>query len=426
MKKIILWSVTGILILGICSATIWWMSRPQVIQLDKNTKLTLLGVEYGKHHKFPKIATTGRRNFGGPNSFDTTNDALVVYVLQETKGQNHYGWQALVYDRAETTCVQSWARQWNQAGANKQIAAFQLDAFPRRDSEFFVRFQSWSGGQRLSKDKFVIVNPARGKTFSKWTPDPLPSTQSDGDLDVTLSKLVTAPSPWGREGIAKNDPANQVVLFDFDVQQKGQSVTNWRPVYVETSDATGNDIKGSVNEYDPNGTPVGYFYQNGLWPNESAWKVRLEFSRTSGFNDDELWSVTNIPVRAGTQQDAWNYWNSPRNGGKTNAPFAETTINGVHLKMFPALQYVSQNGNNGKVVGITLQTDPDLDSAGMRMTPLSATDDAGHELKNQGASWTSSSFHYEFGEARKVDSVNVTIALHKSRLVEFMIKPTKQ
>src|SRR6185437_13565905 len=129
MKKIILWSVVGILIVGICATGIWWLRRPQVIQLDKNTTLTLLGVEYGKHHKFPKISSTGnRRNSGGqPNSFDTTNDTLVVWILQETKGQNRYGWQAFISDGAETAGVTSWAIQWNSAGANKQIAAVQVD-----------------------------------------------------------------------------------------------------------------------------------------------------------------------------------------------------------------------------------------------------------------------------------------------------------
>src|SRR5581483_1942970 len=149
MKKIILWSIVGILILGICIAGIWWLRRPQVIQLDKNTTLTLLGVEYGKHHKFPKVSTTaGRRNSDGSQSWDTTNDTLVVYILQETKGQNRFGWQALVCDTAETASIQSWAQHYNQAGMNKQISALQLDAFPRRDNKFILRFQSWGpGGQ---------------------------------------------------------------------------------------------------------------------------------------------------------------------------------------------------------------------------------------------------------------------------------------
>jgi hypothetical protein len=198
------------------------------------------------------------------------------------------------------------------------------------------------------------------------------------------------------------------------------TATNWRPVQAETSDATGNHLTGWVNEYHSSGQTEGFFYQSLLWPNEAAWKVRLEFSRTSGFNDDELWSVTNIPVRAGSQQDSWNFRGN--RSGKTNAAFAETTINGVHVKLFPALQYASQNGNGGKVVGVSLQTDPDADTAGMRITP-SATDKQGRKLNNQGSSWGGGSYQYEFAESRPVDSINVTIALHKSRFVEFMVKP---
>ena len=92
---------------------------------------------------------------------------------------------------------------------------------------------------------------------------------------------------------------NKGVEIDFDAQQKGQSATNWRPVQIETTDATGNYIKGWINNYRQNGEMSGYFYQPGLWPDEPAWKVRVEFSRTSGFNADELWSVTNIPVQRG-------------------------------------------------------------------------------------------------------------------------------
>ena len=41
-------------------------------------------------------------------------------------------------------------------------------------------------------------------------------------------------------------------------------------------------------------------YQWGLWPDVSPWKLRVEMSQTSGFNDDELWTVTNVPVNPGS------------------------------------------------------------------------------------------------------------------------------
>src|SRR5208282_2351392 len=84
--KILLWSVVGILVIGIAAGAIMWLARPQVITLKDGTKLTFAGVSYGKHHSAPKIkgASAGARRGGG--SIDTTNDTLVVWVLSEQKG----------------------------------------------------------------------------------------------------------------------------------------------------------------------------------------------------------------------------------------------------------------------------------------------------------------------------------------------------
>jgi hypothetical protein len=432
MKKIILWSVVSILILGLASAVFWWLRRPQIITLSDGTKLTLLGVDYGTHHKFPTVKTTGRRMNGG-GLIDTTNDTLFVWILSEHKANQWPNYQVVAYDEAATACVTSQSSNSRQVKTGMDILGVQLNAFPRHDRNIYLRIMNYGQrGEQVAKGQFVIANPARGKTFSKWTPDPLPNTQSDGDLDVTLTKLVAdAPSPYNRgNGVPKNDPINKIVQITFDLQQKGQSATNWRPVSVQTTDATGNDVKGWINGYRQNGEEDGYFYQPGLWPGEPAWKVRLEFSRTAGFTGDELWSVTNLPVRAGSQQDIQNSWSwgNQINSGRAPAAFAETTVNDVHVKIFPAIQYTNPNqgnGGNGKVVGIIIKTDPDVESTGMRLTPLSVTDDQGRTLNNRSSSWGGGNFQYEFPEPRTIESMSVTIALHKSRFVEFTVKPQK-
>lgn len=431
MKKIVLWSVISILIIGILAASTWWLRRPQIITLSDGMKLTLVGVTYGKHHVAPKIKIAGGRARDGVARIDSTNDTVVVWIEAEHKPNQYPNYQLMVYDKANTACVSTWTRTQSQIKNGVEIQGFMLGAYPRRDSKIYLHIMSYGQrGEQLAKGQFVVSNPARGKIFSNWTPDPLPNTQSDGDLDVTLNKLVAnAPSPYTRNGISKNDPAGKVVQIDFDAQQKGQSVTNWRPVQVETTDATGNYIKGYINDYHQNGETSGYFYQPGLWPDEPAWKVRVEFSRTAGFSDDELWSVTNIPVRPGSQQDAQISWGN-QGSDRAKPAFAETTLNGIHVKLFPAIQYTSPNygngGGNGKVVSVTFKTDPDPESSGLRLTPLSVTDDQGHPLNHQGASWGGGNFQYEFPEPRNIESVNVTIALHKSRFVEFTIKPAKQ
>ena len=429
MKKIILWSIVSLVVAGLAVNAFLWLHKTQTITLADGTKLTLLGVEYGKHHKFPAVKTKSgvRRNYGGgPSSFDTTNATLVVWILQETKGNNQrYSWQPLIYDRAETACVQSWPRNWNQAGVNRQVAAAQLDAFPRHDRKFFLRVQSWDNhGQRVSKEQFVISNPARVASSPKWTPESLPDTQSDGDLDVTLTKLVTGvQSPYNRgNGVPRNDPSTKGVQLDFDVQQKGQSATNWSPVRVVTSDATGNSVQGWINAFNMNGQESGYFYREGLWPDEPAWKLRLEFSRTSGFGNDEIWAVNDVPVQPGTQQDAGNLWG---NFGRTKPAFAEATVNGIHVKLFPAIQYSDPNNGGAQAVSFYLKTDPDPEAEGMRLTVLQADDDQGRDLQSRGSSWGGGNYQYEYVNTRSAKALNLTFAIHKSRFVEFTAKPAK-
>jgi hypothetical protein len=330
----------------------------------------------------------------------------------------------MVYDKANTACVSTYSRTQSQIKNGVEIQGFMLDAYPRWDRKIVLRAMSYGQrGQQVSKEQFVVSNPARS-SFAKWTPDSLPNTQSDGDLDVTLTKLVAdAQSPYNRgSGVPRNDPMNKCVQLDFDIQQKGQAVTNWRPVRVDTSDAAGNHVRGWINDFRQNGQKVGYFYQSGLWPDEPAWKLRLEFSRTSGFSDDEIWAVTNVPAQPGSQQDVWNYGNP--GGGKS--AFAEATVNGIHLKLFPAIQYQDQNQGGGQSVSFSIKADPDPESEGMRVTVLKATDDQDRVLQNRGSSWGGGNYQYQYSNARNVKTLNLTLVLHKSRFVEFTVKPAKQ
>ncbi len=146
-------------------------------------------------------------------------------------------------------------------------------------------------------------------------------------------------------------------------------------------------------------------------------------TRTSGFKDDEVWTVQNLPLHPGSQQDLNNY--GPN--GRTEAAFAETTLNGVHLKIFPAIQFTDQNSQNGqKSGGIRLQADPDPETLQMRMGLASLTDDQGHELQGWGPNGGGGVFSFQIFNLRNANSLNITIAIHKSRFVEFTVKPAKQ
>jgi hypothetical protein len=421
--KILLWSVVGILVVGIAVGAIVWLSRPQVITLKDGTRMTLMEVSYGKHHVAPKIKSSARARSGG-GLIDTTNDTLVVWVLSEKKG-NRAGPndQLMVYDPANTACVSSWARDYTQIKNGTTLEGFLLDAYPKRDGKIVLRVAAYSNnglGYQLSKGQFVIANPSRGP-FPKWTAEPLPDTQSDGDLNVTLTRLICGVEGFQRG--SKNDPMNKAVLAAFRTEQNGVVMTNWQPYRIAMSDATGNQIQNNSWSNRRENEEAVMVYQWGLWPDEPTWKLNVEMTRTSGFKDDEEWTVQNLPVKTGSQQDLNNYSRNNR----TNAAFAETTLSGVHLRMFPAVQFTDQNlGNGQKMGGIRLQVDPEPETLQMRMGVGSLTDEQGHNLRSWGPNGGGGNETIQIQDLRNAKTLNVTIAIHKSRFLEFTVKPAKQ
>jgi hypothetical protein len=409
--------------------------EPQVIHLDDHTKLTLLGTSSGSHHMAP-----GYENLRTANWIYTATNTTVVWIEEEHEPGKRPSYQLLVSDRANTGCVNIEPRQGSFVNANVTLQSFVLTAFPRWDKETILRVRPYMGTP--SKEQFVLINPAPG-TIAPWTPEPLPTTKSDGDLEVTLTKLIAGvPMPY-REGTSRaptKDPANQCVHFDFDFRQNGQSTTNWQAWPVQTSDASGNWSRGSIYAYPKHGVSPsypdrihpsfppendGYYFQPGLWP-EEPWKVRLEFIQRAGFSDDEMVTFTNLPVRSGSQQDADDEWTW--DASKTNFKcVAKAVVNGAHLQLLPPLLVANRWQSSEKDIRIIVMASPDFKPQGMNLTVVVATDDQGRKLWSfEKPSWAG---HYsiEFASVHDdVKSLNLKIALHKSRFVEFTVRPARQ
>lgn len=211
---------------------------------------------------------------------------------------------------------------------------------------------------------------------------------------------------------------------------------------VYTSDSTGNRVQSAMNSYPAGGIynyPTrdnlhpdmrmdGYYYGPGLWPGE-PWKVRLEFTRTSGFNDDEILTFTNLPVRIGTQEDADREWTLE--AITTNVTFTPGTASGVHVKVLSPLLFPDQQQNGQKFIRILLFAD--LGSAtinpvsqGLRLTLIEATDDQDRKVWSPFTPSWAGHFSLDFPQARDdIKTLNLKLALHKSRFVEFTVKPGK-
>jgi hypothetical protein len=403
--------------------------EPQVIHLDDQTKLTLLGTSHGLNHMAP-----GFENLRTANWIRTATNTTVVWIKEEHGPGKRPSYELLVSDRSNTGCVNLEPRQRSSVKDGVSLQSFLLTAFPRWDNETILRPRPYRGA--ASQEQFVLTNPMPA-TFALWTPEPLPSAKSDSDLEVTLTKLTAgAPVPY-REGSSRaptNDPANQCVHLDFDLRENGLPTTNWQAWPVQTTDVSGNHSRGLIYVYPKNGIYPshpdrihpsfppendGYYFQPGLWPDQ-PWKVRLELIRRFNFTDGEIVTFTNLPVKPGTKQD-WEDQRSAWGVSKTSFPFIVTpgTVNGVHLKLLPPLLVQDS-------VSVIVGADPDFNPQGMNLTVVAATDDQGRDLAHPfGSSWAG---HYDlnFPNVREIKTLNLKLALHKSRFVEFTIKPARQ
>jgi hypothetical protein len=414
--------------------------EPQVIHLDDGTKLTLLGTTYGYRHAPPHY-----EKFHGWNWIDTAKDTTVVWIEAEHKTNQWPSFELLVSDSSNSACVNiENGGGSSEVKAGVEIQGFRLLAYPRWDKETILRVRPYQGS--ISKEHFVITNPAPGAVAS-WTPKSLPDTESDGDLEVTLTKLVAgAPTPSWAGGILvpTNEPAKQCVHLNFDFRQNGQSTTNWVPWPVQTTDAAGNWSRGLIYAYPTNGVRQiwgrmkngayipppehygmdGYFYQPGLWPNQ-PWKVRLEFIQRSGFSEDEIVTFTNLTVMSGNQQDADNEWTWE--DGQTNFRcVADSMVNGVKWKLLPPLLIPDRDHPGQKRIRVDIHADSSPIARMMNLTLLQATDENRKEVATPfRGGGMAPHFVLEFPDARDIRTLNLKLAIHKSRFVEFTVKPEK-
>lgn len=179
-------------------------------------------------------------------------------------------------------------------------------AVPRRDKEIMVRYfgRDRSGTTNLGAIRFE--NPFWGE-FPQWEPETLPTAKRDGELEVTLTALVTGLGSWHHTqemsdgslelklGTKREDGANNSVVV-ADVHSTTNSNQVWRVNDVVLSDATGNWSDVGMRS-DPYYSPDGWYrFQGGLWTTENAWNVGLELCRIRGLEPFELLTFKNVPL----------------------------------------------------------------------------------------------------------------------------------
>jgi hypothetical protein len=434
---------------GLLAARRWVPARSPatwVAQLPDGTILRLEAVTYGKQHDFEPESSLwsslrrilpifpGRADF----SRGTDRDSLLCWVSRRDRASGKYlnlgSWgQTVALDEhgcriaasepqvlAGDTCA-----SWCAAGKPPPLAPpkyrfivglAELQPFPRRRRAFKLRFDDVNGRPLA---EFTVPNPAPGP-HPRWTPSPLPITKRDGDLSVTLTRLVRGEEAW----------MNPTFLF----RQNGKLTSEWETGEVTFSDATGNSAER---------------WRCTLCPYEPAWKLQTKLFRTARarFAPNELWTVRGVPVPkpgtasrlsgtgtlGGTTLDLLaiaaagtvSYSNgvptaqaSPgpgqlagTRGGSMSS--SSTTVNGVtreQLTVTMGLPHVAV-----AVPGIT---------ADHRLT-LRAVDDRGRQIISESGQGSFNKLFLSLDIPPGSKSLDLTFAIHTCRRVEFVVKPPR-
>jgi hypothetical protein len=286
-----------------------------------------------------------------------------------------------------------------------------LTVFPRRQKELTLRVSYRDNNNAVSRLKdFKFPNPAY-REYPTWTPETLPATKNDGDLEITLLKL-------GRQSDFRI-----ATEASFRTIQDGRPTADWQAERIWLSDATGNLVQ-SFNQSRPNREgeeTVGI--PRMLWSSEAAWKLRVEFSRkaTVVFATNELWIVRGLEVPRGS---------SAGSSFMTNWLGSKLEIRLKNGGFFARTGPVPRANYQIEVISDARRDD-------LRPTLVNIKDNHGRGVSINGSgrlqgllsgqAFDRYGMTHVYGVALPSDvvSVDVTLALQISRYAEFVVKPPR-
>ncbi|HXT38810.1 MAG TPA: hypothetical protein VN887_02185 [Candidatus Angelobacter sp.] len=327
-----------------------------------------------------------------------------------------------VFDEQGNFYDASWGA--NTLGFPGEVAqGWQIRAFPRRSKTVGLRFLApTADGGWTNAAEFVVRNPACAD-YPQWTPEPWPSTKSDGNLAVTLGEFQSGGRMSGNRGRGDEQTAPRKTRVAFDFTEADRPANgSWRIQKLTISDVTGNrwspylDFVDQDLDWATNGT-VEFF--GALWPGEDAWKLEAECVRTAGFSADELWEAPPIQLPAfGQLTDLTNNW---RHDGIAIRLIALASPNTDHSGSF---KWVAKwwGEDKNKVYSLALKLGPELKSH--RLSVVQAVDQDGREIEivqhgNQDYV-EQAVFLKPRPESR---GLKLTFALQRSRFVRFLARP---
>jgi hypothetical protein len=321
--------LTAAMVVGVVAALFFWVLPPPhpASRLPDGTVLTLLDVTHGATNIFysasalcrliyrfaPAIAKARGIHFGPINIAPVSpivdlwrrEDGTVAYPNRAVMWLGHSvpsngpplplpkeKW----FSDTRVTLSSENGEEWDQSTGMREtgpssirglnwITTWDFASFPRRGKK--LRFRLYARNKSNGWDTladFKFSNPCPGP-YPVWKPSPLPATQKNGDLEVSLVGLVS-----GMEPCPYVFGDRQFTRATFEVKENGRATEAWLPDQVETTDATGNEPQIPMVRHYATNRLVSYEMQRvSLSPSE-VWRLRTRFCKEGNKAGEQIWT----------------------------------------------------------------------------------------------------------------------------------------
>jgi hypothetical protein len=412
------WALWGTL-LGLSVAAIWWCWRqsfPPTVRLADGRAGFVRAVTYGTNHVFvdgplwvrmlgrylPR-ALSARRGMLR-HTWASPHPSTVVWMEWEFPATNRPPGLAAVVDR-HGIVSESKFYVVSAMAQTHGLVAWCLENYPRREKNIRLKFYSQNFQAASHVDpagELVLPNPAR--RASSWSAPAAPAS-GDGAQTFALRSLFSG-SATGMPFTNRYGPR---ALATFQVLEAGRTNSLWAIRGLEGRGASGNFFRSHWAAAPE--TPLFVGFLEILWPDEPDWRLRVEFTRMTGFPAEDLVTIKAI------------------NAVLTNPPFTtnlQLVVNGV------TLDSVELRGT--RQIRRSWARDayrPNADFAlvfhkppGMQVDLVRMTDESGRNVRFADVTQpTPSVLEASVEVLPSCRSVDVTLAVHKSRLAEFLVRP---
>jgi hypothetical protein len=346
------------------------------------------------------------------------------------------GWPIIIAVLTDKEGVEAGDTDYPNFGDSIAWYCASFPVFPRRSRLLQISLYPNTGRFPVTPFASIsIPNPLYGN-YPEWKAEPLPAVKKAGDLEVRLDDLIagatgghisgakiitTAHDSWDLAYQSATKGRRTVTAFDVSFRSPRGTNEVWAVQSAELSDATGNVLRSQSFRYSSPTFFSGFFrppesgwtgYRESvvgtLWPDEAAWRLKLEVKRASGFAPDEIVTFKNVPVPA---------------VGTTNKTHITKTAGGIQVVLTKFQRWTNLDTNRlpdseatielpGKPKGVA------VDFAGMKT-------DAGHaELFDSDLSGSACVVSFTLVPA-SAKTVDLTWVVQKTRSVEFLVKPPK-